>query len=234
MSPKRHRVALRPKARARKLRRVVLLAAAVGIVAAVIAGAGLAGREIWRTIPAVAVKMEAASVEGAPEPLNAELNAWLAAHPGAQAADLMKAFPVLAHVQEGRSGWRVVLRKPVARTADGALLAADGAVFKAGFLDAPAVEVEVAKAPEDERKALAAFLAETPVSVSRMKFVSDDDGWEALLSDGTRVLWGGLKFTREKAERLKQALEDARAKQPGEFLADLRYFEDGRILLRKP
>lgn len=126
--------------------------------------------------------------------------------------------------------------KAVARTTDGSLLAEDGAVFeRAGFAGVvPDVEADVAKAPEDERRALGAFLSETPVAVSRMRFVSAEDGWEALLADGTKVLWGGLRFTREKAERLRQALDDARAKQEGQFTADLRYFEDGRILLRKP
>lgn len=126
--------------------------------------------------------------------------------------------------------------KAVARTSDGALLSEDGLIFESrGFAGVvPDVEADVAKAPQDERRALGVFLMETPVAVSRMRFVSAEDGWEALLADGTKVLWGGLQFTREKAERLRQALDDARAQQAGEFTADLRYFEDGRILLRKP
>jgi hypothetical protein len=125
--------------------------------------------------------------------------------------------------------------KAVARLSGGGLLSEDGIVFESkgfpGLL--PDVEADVSKASVEERRALGVFLAETPVAVARMKYVSAEDGWEALLSDGTKVLWGGLQFTREKAERLRQALDDARAKQEGGFTADLRYFEDGRILLRK-
>lgn len=230
MSRKRHRVALRPKVRGQRLRRAGLLL--------LLAGLGLAAfrvvKDVAAGLPARLASAAPAAVEGAPEPLAAELSGWLAAHPKAGADELKAAFPVLAHVEERRSAWRVVLRRPLARTADGALLGEDGALFKPyPGLEAPAVEAEVGKAGEEERRALAAFLAETPVAVSRMRFVSAEEGWEARLSDGTRVLWGGLRFTREKAERLRQALDDARARQSGDFLADLRYFEDGRILLRK-
>ena len=60
---------------------------------------------------------------------------------------------------------------------------------------------------------------------------SSEEGWEAKLKDGTRVLWGDLRWTDEKSARLREVLDDAGA--PGKRLtADLRHFEDGRILVR--
>ena len=51
------------------------------------------------------------------------------------------------------------------------------------------------------------------------------------LADGTKVLWGRLEWTREKLSRLSEAVADARSKEPGAFSADLRWFEDGKVLL---
>jgi hypothetical protein len=58
-------------------------------------------------------------------------------------------------------------------------------------------------------------------------------GWEARLADGTEILWGDGRWTADKLQRLREVLADAKS-QPaaGRFTADLRYFEDGRVLLR--
>lgn len=69
-----------------------------------------------------------------------------------------------------------------------------------------------------------------PAPLARVAFRGPYEGWEVGLQDGTEVLWGGLDWTREKLDRLREALSDARAAAP--MHADLRYFADGRVLLR--
>jgi hypothetical protein len=46
------------------------------------------------------------------------------------------------------------------------------------------------------------------------------------------VSWGRLDWTREKLARLAEAVADARRREPGAFSADLRWFEDGKVLLK--
>ncbi|TPW19960.1 MAG: hypothetical protein FD126_2166, partial [Elusimicrobia bacterium] len=57
-------------------------------------------------------------------------------------------------------------------------------------------------------------------------------GWTVTLEDGTTLAWGGLDWTEEKLRRLREVLADAAGRVPKGFTADLRYFEDGRILVR--
>jgi hypothetical protein len=71
-----------------------------------------------------------------------------------------------------------------------------------------------------------------PSPLVEMEFVSAADGWRARLADGTTALWGRLDWTKEKLARLGEALKDAGGKAPGAFAADLRWFEDGKVLLR--
>ncbi|MEQ1920025.1 MAG: cell division protein FtsQ/DivIB, partial [Elusimicrobiota bacterium] len=71
-----------------------------------------------------------------------------------------------------------------------------------------------------------------PAPLTGMSYASPENGWEASLADGTKVLWGRLEWTREKLSRLSEAVADARAKEPGAFSADLRWFEDGKVLLK--
>lgn len=60
-----------------------------------------------------------------------------------------------------------------------------------------------------------------------------EKGWTVALEDGTRLVWGGLEWTPEKLGRLREVLADATPRFGRGFTADLRYFEDGRILVRK-
>ena len=69
--------------------------------------------------------------------------------------------------------------------------------------------------------------------VSGMRFISSQEGWRATLEDGTSVQWGALNWTGEKLSRLREVMEDARGRGLERVSADLRYFEDGKILLRQ-
>ena len=103
--------------------------------------------------------------------------------------------------------------------------------------------------------------ADLPAPVVRLSFRSVYEGWEVWLQDGTQILWGNLIWTREKIARLREVLVDARERDPAtsvaadagrkeicpagacgsgigssaggqHWVADLRYFEDGRVLLK--
>ena len=104
------------------------------------------------------------------------------------------------------------------------------------MLTGPSVEVSGASAGE-----LAALGREWPVlsaagsfpaALMGMSYSSPENGWEASLADGTKVQWGRLEWTKEKLSRLSEAVADARSKEPGAFSADLRWFEDGKVLLK--
>lgn len=195
----------------------------------------------WNGLPSLTMS---SAVEGAPEPLAAELDAWLAARPGADAKAVQGAFPCLASARwrrqwlQRRRVLSVSLRAPVAAAAGG-YLSDDGVLFSApaGLFEVPAVYVDPTGASAAERKAVAAFIEAAPAvglpaPVARMRFLSSEDGWEARLADGTEVLWGTLDWTREKADRLKQVLAQSQEAGQAGWTADLRYFEDGRILMR--
>ncbi|MDE2491316.1 MAG: hypothetical protein KGM24_10740, partial [Elusimicrobia bacterium] len=100
--------------------------------------------------------------------------------------------------------------------------------------------VDVAGAPAADLRALAEAWPQLtapgalPAPLAEMLYRSPADGWEARLTDGTRVLWGGLNWTGQKLARLGEALADARAKAPKAraFAADLRWFADGKVVLR--
>jgi hypothetical protein len=98
--------------------------------------------------------------------------------------------------------------------------------------------VEVAGASAGELSSLArewpvlSAAGSFPAALIQMSYGSPDSGWEASLADGTKVQWGRLEWTREKLSRLSEAVADARSKEPGAFSADLRWFEDGKVLLK--
>jgi hypothetical protein len=116
----------------------------------------------------------------------------------------------------------------------------EGVVFPAplGLYSVSGPSVDVGEADEAQRKELLrqwpALTAPTafPSPLAMMAYVSSDVGWQAHLQDGTVVLWGHLNFTQEKIKRLGEALADARIRAPGTMAADLRWFEDGKVLLK--
>ncbi len=248
---RRYRVVARPKERARRVR----AAAAFAVVAALGGVAAVTVRRLAADFRLPAVAMPAASaevvVEG-PEPLRALAQAAAEAAPGTageKAAALKARFPMISEVRVRRA-WTekaatlaLTVRRAVAPATRGGraagFLGDDGTVFAAPegafVLSGPTVEVAGAGAGElsalaREWPALTAAGA-FPAPLASMTF-RGEDGWSARLEDGAEILWGRLEWTREKLERLSEAVADARAKEPGAFSADLRWFEDGKVLLK--
>ncbi|MEW5950820.1 MAG: hypothetical protein GX447_08785 [Elusimicrobia bacterium] len=50
-------------------------------------------------------------------------------------------------------------------------------------------------------------------------------------SDGSVADWGGYEFTQEKLKKLKTVFEDLKNKSEGPYKADLRFFENGKIII---
>lgn len=253
---RRFRVVARPQTRARRARVAASAAAVVILGAVAFAAARHAASALLKTGAALraaaASAPESSVVDGVPEILRVPFQAVVdAAGPGAgeKAAALKEKFPCVADVSvrrawgERRSTLTPVLRRAAApalrRGRPAGFLGDDGAVFSApeGAYVLAGPSVDVAGADETELKALArewpALTAPgaLPAPLSEMTRASDG-GWEARLTDGTTIAWGRLDWTKEKLARLGEALADARSKAPGAFSADLRYFEDGKVLLR--
>lgn len=249
---RRYRVVARPKERARRVR----IVAAFFVVAALGGVAFVTVRKLasdLRLPLAGASRPDAVAIVEGPEPLRSLAQAEADATSGTAGdkAEALKAkFPSIADVRVSRS-WTekkatlaLVVRRPVApatrRGKPAGFLADDGTVFTAPegafLLTGPSVEVAGASAGE-----LSALAREWPVltaagsfpaALTGMSYSPAGDGWEASLADGASVKWGRLEWTREKLSRLSEAVADARAKEPGAFSADLRWFEDGKVLLR--
>jgi len=258
-SRRRFRVVARPQQRARRAR---LLAAAFAVLilgAVAIAAARHAASELKHAFLARATEPaapEAAVVDGVPEPLRSLAQAAadaVSGSAGEKAAALKEKFPCLADVGVRRA-WgekaatlTPVLKKAVApalrRGRAAGFLGDDGTTFAApeGLYQFSGPSVDAGDATAAELKALArewpalSAAGAFPAPLSEMAYVSakgEDPYWEARLADGTTVAWGGLDWTTEKLARLGEALADARAKSPGMFTADMRWFEDGKVLLK--
>ena len=254
-SRRRFRVVARPqqKARRAKLLGAVCALALLGAlaVATLRHAAGTLGR-LRVTMPTLSGGPVEAVVE-APEPFRSLAQAAadsVAGSAGEKAAAIKGRYPCVADVSvrrswgEKRSTLTPTLRRAVApalrRGRPAGFLGEDGSVFPApeGVYPLSGATADVGDADESERRALArewpvltasdAF----PAPLVEMSFVSAADGWQARLSDGTTALWGRLEWTKDKLARLGEALKDARVKDAGAFAADLRWFEDGKVLLR--
>ncbi|MDP3541510.1 MAG: cell division protein FtsQ/DivIB [Elusimicrobiota bacterium] len=249
---RRFRVLTRPKQKARRAR----VAAAFLVVAALGGVAFVTVRKLASDfrLPFAPVSgaADAALVEG-PEPLRSLAQAAADAVSGTAGdkAEVLKArFPSISDVRVRRN-WTektatltLVVRRAVAsatrRGKPSGFLGDDGVVFEApqGAFMLTGPSVEVAGASPAELSALArewpilAASGSFPAELTGMAYGSPENGWEATLSDGTKVLWGRLEWTREKLSRLSEAVADARSKEPGAFSADLRWFEDGKVLLK--
>ncbi len=251
-SRRRFRVVARPKARARRVRSF----AAIAVVAALGAIAFVTVKKLAAdfSLPVVSAPRadDAVLVEG-PEPLRALAQASADALPGSAGdkAEAIKAkYPSLSDIQVRRN-WTektatltLVVRRAVAaatrRGKSAGFLSDDGVVFAApeGAFTLTGPSVEVSGASPAELSALArewpilAAPGAFPAALAGMSYGSPENGWEASLADGTKVQWGRLEWTREKLSRLSEAVADARTKEPGAFSADLRWFEDGKVLLK--
>lgn len=169
---------------------------------------------------------------------------------GEKAAAIMRAYPCVSDVRIQRAwGEKTTTLIPVLRRAvtpvvrrgrPAGFLGDDGFIFTApaGVYDWSGTAVDIGDSSEDERRALAREWPKISAPgamrspLAEMSWVSADDGWQARFQDGTSVSWGRLDWTQEKISRLSEALDDARAKAPGAFNADLRWFSDGKVLLK--
>lgn len=172
--------------------------------------------------------------------------------PAAQAAALKDGLPYLKSVSVRRDWFRrrarleLSIRSVVAtalvRGRSAGFLSDDGVIFSApeGLYSAPAVSVDAAGAGAADLKLAGAIVRAAgapdalPSPLQGLRWVSAQEGWEARLADGTAVLWGDGRWTTDKLSRLREVLADAKTQPstPAHFVADLRYFEDGRVLLR--
>lgn len=205
--------------------------------------------------------VERLQLAGAPEALRPEMEAVIGWRPGdrwglwkaaAVQAELLERFPCLQEVRRARSWldrsvrFEAVMRRPVAA------VALDGK--PAGYLDSAGVWftapkglirpeglplVELNRLPDEKDLGpLSRLLAAArrpgamPQDFRRVSYDPDLGGWIASLEDGTRLLWGRLKWTDQKILRLREVLADARGRFAAAPTADLRYFEDGKILVR--
>ncbi len=224
------------------------------------AGAVFAARHAFQTLPSwsevktrLSPRIESVSVEGAPAPLDAELAAFLRDAPGDPAqrsAALRLRWPCLKSVTASRDWlkksvrFKVELHQAVARAEHpgrpAGFLSETGEVFAADAALYPdaRILVDAGSADRVQLERLAQTLEAVgrarslPSPLAAMRFVSAADGWEARLQDGTAVLWGELGWTEEKLVRLREVLADARERFAGTLSADLRYFEDGKVLLK--
>ncbi len=206
------------------------------------------------------VRVDSVAVLGAPAPLERELlsavggkgEAWGPFEPYRVGAELEKRFSCLRRVRVSRSWKRrsveisVELREPRAAVAKGGkragYLDGKGEVFEAaeGTYDRASLpELDLTHWPQGGMLGPLAEFVETlrapgslPAALERLRFEPEDDGWTAALADGTALFWGDLRWTRQKLERLKEVLEDAKPRFGKVNAVDLRYFEDGKILVR--
>ncbi|MBI3296648.1 MAG: hypothetical protein HYZ75_00685 [Elusimicrobia bacterium] len=267
---KRHRVRLRPKARAARRSTV---GRAAGVAALAAAAALVLMLKPWErvSLPTVGwgplgkfLAVESAVVQGVPPEAAHELEAALALVPGEpwgpfeaqrRAELLLERFAWLEQVSASRSWLRrsaffmAVPRGAVAAVSGArrlgpgpAWLGEDGRLFSApaGVVPAEGLpRLDLAGWPDGAELAPAARLIAAaaapdalPANPSAFAYDAREKGWRVELEDGTRLVWGGPEWTPEKLVRLREVLADAGPRLGRGFTADLRYFEDGRILVR--
>lgn len=253
---RRHQVVVRSRVRVRRAR-LAAAALAVGLVGALAAAA--ARQTAWSLRGALGPRAASAPdraapvVVDAPEPLRALAQAAADAvegSAGAKAAALKARFACIADVAVGRAwGQAGATLAPALRPAaalalrrgrPAGILGEDGSVFEAPAgvyaLRGPAVDVEGA-APADLRALAREWGALSrpgafPAPLESLSYRVPEESWQARLVDGTVVLWGRFDWTQEKLARLSEALADARGRAPGALGADLRWFEDGKVLIK--
>jgi len=206
------------------------------------------------------LKVDLVTVDGVPPEVAADLAAsasegaapaWGPFEPDRRAKALLEQYAWLEQVSVGRS-WsaRSVRFLAVPRGAaavvpvkagtsylaeDGLLFVAPPSVVAAAGL--PRVELGAFPAGGDLKdlaSLVRAAAAEGALPSKPVAYAYDarERGWALTLEDGTKVSWGPLGWTEEKLGRLREVLADASGRLAKGFTADLRYFEDGRILVR--
>lgn len=178
---------------------------------------------------------------------------WGPNQPGRVAKELESRFPCLLRVKPVRL-WRrrevrfeALLRRPAGLVDPGSeagplFLGERGTVFRAPdgvFEEEGLARVDLSVMPAaGELGRLGRLLRAAkepdalPSPMARMTFSPESDGWSAELEDGTRLQWGRLRWTGKKLRRLREVLADAAPRFEGGLTADLRHFEDGKILVK--
>jgi len=205
-------------------------------------------------------RVDSVSVLGAPPALERGLLAslgwkagerWGPVRPYRAARRLRAAFPCIRDVALRRSWlsrsvlYEVALREPLAALyrsgRPSGYLGREGEIFEApeGVYAQPLPAADVtllpAGAPLEE---LARFIERAglpdalPAKLAALRYDPAEGGWTAGLADGTALRWGGLDWTEEKFERLREVFADALPRFGALLAADLRHFEDGKIFVR--
>ncbi len=248
---RRFRIVARSQIRGRRVR--LSAACVVVFVLGVVAVVTVRKSALEFHAPAFAGRVDAVATVVGPEPLRSLAQATvdsISGTAGDKASALKAKYPALADVRvscdwtQKTATLTLVVRRAVAvatrRGKPAGLLGDDGTVFEApagaAIMTGPTVEVAGASAGElfvlaHEWPVLSAAGA-FPAVLKAISYGSRENGWEASLADGAIVRWGRLEWTREKLSRLSEAVADARLKEPGVFSADLRWFEDGKVLLK--
>lgn len=245
--PRRQRVALRVKLKRENGRRWLAVVLAGAAAAAAYKAASKADlRDLKSTAVSEALSYRSIEVAGVPPEVKEQMLA-LAGRPPAfgKEQELLerwgRAFPAWRPVSASRNvierRWEVAWapRTPLARLADGRAVDDEGRAFGAAApLPASLPLAEAAAAGPEAWKGLAAILAAESKAglppVARAK-PEAGGGWSLVLADGTSVAWGDAGRSAEKAARLSAVLQDARKRFPA-VSADLRYFDDGKVLVR--
>lgn len=254
------RVSLRPRQRRRRNHLALALAAAalLGVAAASALrhdAGGIDGSlaRLHRALTPAATRLElSCPIERVRRSAAGLLASRGRLSPAAAAAAIRRSFPYLRvvvrrHWLRRAASLELSLRAAVAVTAaPGArrdYLSDDGIVFGApgGLYALAAPLVETARASPAQLREASAICEQaaepgalpSPLQSLRLA-ASPQDGWAARLADGTEVLFGDGRWLGQKFSRLNQVLADARARPAvaPPFTADLRYFGDGKILLR--
>lgn len=250
---KRHRVVKRPKVRSRQLKQqaAIIAVGVLGLIAAISARQIKVELPSWQASLARIAPLGELVLEGAPEGWEPQISACLAEKDEGmeeKVSRLQERFPFFKPVRAQRlwlrrkAQFHLELRKAVARVAGPGprFLSDDGVVFS-GPESLYREALPLADFGGAGRGAeFAAFLAEAdkiggaPTRIVRARYSAAQRAWELSFEDGTQVVWGTLSWTQEKFRRLSQVLEDSRQRDPSLAppLVDMRYFEDGKILLK--
>lgn len=256
----RVKVKLRPKQRSRRNRLFVAVVAVLFAGAAAVVTlrhlAAQIGNPLVYLRNSVSPSFVSVTISAPQDSVRQAAEAAVAAKgrlsPAAQAAAIKEGLPYVKAVAVRRDWLRrrarleLSLRSAAAaaelRGKPAGYLSDEGVVFAApeGLYNVtqPVVETSGADAAD---LALAARIARAagapaalPSPLRSLRWLSPREGWQAQLEDGTAVLWGDGRWTKDKLSRLREILADAKSQPgtPARFVADMRYFEDGRVLLR--
>jgi len=260
---RKYKVAVRHKVQARRTKNfaVLLLAGALAAVAAVqlpsvyrkISSFHAPKWTVWR--------LKEARISGGDDVLRSRILSVFSLAPGRELSgrnvrrmenELPKMFPNIRRAVVSRSLFGGVLdvklekRIPVARAAGFAspqLVDETGEIYEArpgeGEELLPVSFPEgfsgVSVGPEIARLlgAVSAYGADFPSRPSAVRYDNHSDAVTVELSDGSVLDWGTREYTAEKIARLSQVFPKARSKISGPYTVNMRYFENGRIIISR-